>query len=342
MDMGFAVVGPLARPKRPPIRFLSIGPRLSLHASFRPSLAAVALALRQHFTSIRLCRGLAPRGYRTCSAHLQAIAPLGLFDVPANRTCNESRLPSDSATYPSPVLALYPQSKRTILARMITVGSFEISSIVNGTIRLDGGAIFGVVPKVLWQKSSDVDELNRVLLATRTLLAVDRAGKRVVLVDTGCGTKWSPDESKRFAITCDPEAIPDGLSAAGLSVDDVTDIVITHLHFDHNGGLTDWFDDPDGPTTLRYPRARHWIHRGHWEHAMRPGPEDQASFLERDFAALGDAGVLEFVEKPQRVLGLGREHPERRQRHVRRIVDQVFQAVIGAREVFLLHQRVLE
>ena len=179
---------------------------------------------------------------------------------------------------------------------MITAGSFEISSIVNGTIRLDGGAMFGIVPKVLWQESSDVDELNRILLATRTLLAVDRAGKRVVLVDTGCGTKWSPDESKRYAITYDPEAIPDGLSAAGLSVDDVTDIVITHLHFDHNGGLTDWFDDPDGPTTLRYPRARHWIHRGHWEHAMRPGPKDQGSFLERDFAALGDAGVLEFVE----------------------------------------------
>ena len=179
---------------------------------------------------------------------------------------------------------------------MITAGSFEISSIVNGTIRLDGGAMFGIVPKVLWQESSDVDELNRVLLATRTLLAVDRSNHRVILVDTGCGTKWSPDEAKRYAITNDPDAIPDALNASGLSIDDVTDIVITHLHFDHNGGLTDWFDDPDGPTTLRYPRARHWVHRGHWEHAMRPGLKDRVSFLERDFAALADAGVLEFVD----------------------------------------------
>lgn len=179
---------------------------------------------------------------------------------------------------------------------MITAGSFEISSIVNGTIRLDGGAMFGVVPKVMWQESSDVDELNRVLLATRTLLAVDRSNKRVVLVDTGCGTKWSADEAKRYAITVNADAIPDALSAAGLSVDDVTDIVITHLHFDHNGGLTDWFDDPGGRTTVRYPRAKHWIHRNHWEHALSPGPKDRASFLERDFASLGDAGVLEFVE----------------------------------------------
>ena len=179
---------------------------------------------------------------------------------------------------------------------MISVGSFEISSIVNGTIRLDGGAMFGAVPKVMWQESSDVDELNRVLLATRTLLAVDRSNKRVVLVDTGCGTKWSPDEAQRYEITYYPDAIPNALNAAGLSIENVTDVVITHLHFDHNGGLSDWLDGPEGRTTLRYPHARHWIHQGHWEHALCPGPKDRGSFLERDFSALADANVLEFVD----------------------------------------------
>lgn len=90
---------------------------------------------------------------------------------------------------------------------MIKIGSFEILSIVNGTIRLDGGAMFGVVPKVLWRDRCDVDNQNRILLATRTLIAVDRSAGRVILVDTGCGTKWEPDQADRYAINADPAAI---------------------------------------------------------------------------------------------------------------------------------------
>lgn len=74
---------------------------------------------------------------------------------------------------------------------MLKIDSFELYSVVTGTLRLDGGAMFGVVPKVLWERITDVDDLNRILLATRTLLAVDRSQGRVMLVDTGCGTKWS-------------------------------------------------------------------------------------------------------------------------------------------------------
>lgn len=179
---------------------------------------------------------------------------------------------------------------------MLKIEPFELVSVITGTIRLDGGAMFGVVPKVLWQPSTDVDDRNRIRLATRTLLAVDRTNERVILVDTGCGTKWAADEAERFAISHDRDAIPNALSARGLSTDDITDVVITHLHFDHNGGVTDWFDDPDGPTELHYPKARHWIHRKHWEHACHPGPKDRASFMDRDFAMLADAGVLNFVD----------------------------------------------
>ncbi|UCE59089.1 MAG: MBL fold metallo-hydrolase [Phycisphaerales bacterium] len=179
---------------------------------------------------------------------------------------------------------------------MMKVEPFELYSIVTGSIRLDGGAMFGVVPKALWQNVTDVDELNRIPLATRTLLAVDRQSRRVILTETGCGAKWAPELADRFAIRYDREAIPRALEEIGLSEEDVTDVVITHLHFDHNGGLTDWYDEPDGQTTLRYPQARHWVHKGHWEHANDPHSKDRASFIRQDFAALTEAGILQFVE----------------------------------------------
>jgi glyoxylase-like metal-dependent hydrolase (beta-lactamase superfamily II) len=179
---------------------------------------------------------------------------------------------------------------------MLKVDPFEVYSVVTGSIRLDGGAMFGVVPKVLWEKVADVDNLNRILLATRTLLAVDRGHWRVVLVDTGCGTKWAPDLAERYEARFDPDAIPSSLKAIGLSTDDVTDVVITHLHFDHAGGMTYWFDERDGPTRLHYPQARHWVHRAHWEHANNPHHKDRASFFVEDFAELTGREDLQFVE----------------------------------------------
>jgi len=179
---------------------------------------------------------------------------------------------------------------------MLKIEPFEIVSVVNGTIRLDGGAMFGVVPKVLWEPRCDVDDQNRILLSTRTLIAVDRSAGRVILIDTGCGTKWTPEQAERFAITYDPDAISGALGKMGLTPDDVTDVVITHLHFDHNGGLLDWQDEPDGETVLRYPQAAHWVHQRHWAHAHAPSVKDRASFLPRDFEALSRAGVLRYVE----------------------------------------------
>lgn len=180
---------------------------------------------------------------------------------------------------------------------MARFGNFEVYSVQTGSLRLDGGAMFGVVPKVLWSKSTDPDEQNRIPLATRTLIAIDRNKCRVFLTDTGCGTKWIAKEIERFAIRYDPHAIERAMQVLGLSTKDVTDVVITHLHFDHNGGLADWFDEPGGKTVLRYPNARHWIHRYHWEHALRPHVKDRASFLPEDFAALRDADVVTFVEE---------------------------------------------
>lgn len=157
--------------------------------------------------------------------------------------------------------------------------------------------MFGVVPKVLWADVVDVDERNRISLATRTLLAIHRAAGRVILVDTGCGSKWSAKDVERHAIRHDPKAIETALKNVGCSVDDVTDVIITHLHFDHNGGLTDWYEGADdGRTILRYPKADHWVHRDHWEHAHHPHLKDRASFLSRDFEALEGAEKFHMVE----------------------------------------------
>ena len=188
---------------------------------------------------------------------------------------------------------------RGTVSPVIRVEPYDIASVVTGAIRLDGGAMFGVVPKVLWSEIAEADELNRIQLSTRTLVAVDRAGGRVVLVDTGCGTKWTPDGVRRFRIEFDPTAIDRHLQTLDLSAQDVTDIVVTHLHFDHNGGLTDWVDEPGGPTRLRYPNARHWVHQRHWDHARQPHFKDKGSFLKEDFDCLADADVLCCVEGDQ-------------------------------------------
>jgi glyoxylase-like metal-dependent hydrolase (beta-lactamase superfamily II) len=179
---------------------------------------------------------------------------------------------------------------------MLTIEPFDIYSIVTGSIRLDGGAMFGVVPKAVWQNCTEVDELNRIPLATRTLLAVNRASRRVILVDTGCGTKWAPAAAERYAVRHNPDAIPNGLHKLGLTVDDVTDVIVTHLHFDHNGGLSYWRNEPGGEVLLHYPGATHWIHRRHWEHAKSPYVKDRASFLSEDFELLAHTEVFRFVE----------------------------------------------
>ncbi len=183
---------------------------------------------------------------------------------------------------------------------MLDIGGFDIISVQTGTFRLDGGAMFGVVPKVLWAPRENVDHQNRILLASRTLIAVSKDRKHVLLVDTGPGTKSPDDEADRFELRYDADAIARALhSQFELTPDRVTDVIITHLHFDHNGGLTEWAGEPGGETQLRFPQARHWIHRRHWDYVQKPTEKDRASFLTRDFDILEPAGVLAIVDGPE-------------------------------------------
>jgi len=168
--------------------------------------------------------------------------------------------------------------------------------VINGTIRLDGGAMFGVVPKVLWSRGQDVDGENRILLATRTLIAQHLPTGRIVLVDTGTGSKWSDDDAARYGIESRAEAIDEALSKVGADAGSVTDVIVTHLHFDHCGGMSEWSSGAGGKTRLRFGNAQHWIHRQHYDHAHAPTLRDRASFLRVDFAALDGNDLVRFLE----------------------------------------------
>lgn len=177
---------------------------------------------------------------------------------------------------------------------MIRVGRCEVASVVNGWIRLDGGAMFGVVPRVLWAPTQDVDDRNRMLMAMRTLVVADREAGRVMLVDSGAGSKWSKKEAARYAIEDRPEALVEGLERMGLGVDDVTDVVITHAHFDHAGGVL--VHDGDGRPRPRFARATHWVHERHLRHALGPHAKDRASFMDRDFQELERTATVHLVQ----------------------------------------------
>lgn len=176
---------------------------------------------------------------------------------------------------------------------MLTIGDFELYSIITGTIALDGGAMYGVVPKVLWAKIEEVDELNRVKIAMRTLLAVNHKTGQVIIVDGGAGDKWPQEELERYDIINHPNAIFDALQRLSIAREDVTDVILTHLHFDHVGGFSS-FAEKDEPSPV-FPRANHWIHEGHWKHANNPTERDRASFLKRDLAFLHSSNLLKFV-----------------------------------------------
>jgi glyoxylase-like metal-dependent hydrolase (beta-lactamase superfamily II) len=191
---------------------------------------------------------------------------------------------------------------RAYNAIMLEAGPWQIESVVTGHFRLDGGAMFGVVPKVLWQNVAAPDELNRIALATRTLLAIHRPAGRIALVDTGLGTKWKTEAAARFAIEPIADALPQALARHGATPEDVTDVVVTHLHFDHAGGMTRWLAAPDGPTALCFPNAQHWVQAAHWAHAHAPTVRDRASFLAADYAALEQSPRLRLVDAPRDAL----------------------------------------
>lgn len=167
---------------------------------------------------------------------------------------------------------------------------WKIREVVAGTLKLDGGAMFGVVPKVIWNGMLDCDVENRCTWAMRCLLI--EQGEHRLLIDTGMGDK----QSSKFFSHYEPtgKTIVPALADIGVSAESITDVIFTHLHFDHCGGAV--IRNRDSEYALAFPNAKHWVSRQHWEHAMHPNAREKASFLKENLEPIESAGVLHFIE----------------------------------------------
>ncbi len=173
------------------------------------------------------------------------------------------------------------------------IGSYNVVSVETGRFALDGGAMFGVVPKTLWNRTNPADEKNRIDLALRSLLLYN--DEKVILVDTGIGQKWAEKHKDIYKIDFTKHNIENSLKKFGFTKDDVTDVILTHLHFDHTGGST--FIDENGETQLSFPNATHFINKRNWEHALNPTDRDRASFVKEDFFPIFEKGKLKIIEE---------------------------------------------
>ena len=163
--------------------------------------------------------------------------------------------------------------------RWVRFGSFELHWIETGDLWLDGGAMFGVVPKALWSRQLPPDAQNRIPMTMRCLLIRSLNTGRLYLVDNGAGNKFNEKMSSIYGLDYGPQdekRLETSLARATIQPSEITDLIFTHLHFDHCGGTTDWVDDQ---LSHVFPNARYHVHRDHFLTATEPNPREQASFL---------------------------------------------------------------
>jgi glyoxylase-like metal-dependent hydrolase (beta-lactamase superfamily II) len=172
------------------------------------------------------------------------------------------------------------------------LGRFDLRVVSDGEFRLDGGAMFGVVPKPLWERVKPADEKNRIRMGTNCLLIA--AGSELVLVDTGIGDKHEAKFLDLHAFDPAQRRLPEAIRAAGYELGDVTHVVLSHLHFDHCGWNTR--RDASGAAIPTFPRARYWLNRGEVEHARHPNDRDRASYFPENWEPLVAAGVAELFD----------------------------------------------
>ncbi len=171
------------------------------------------------------------------------------------------------------------------------IGTYTIYPVETGTFALDGGAMFGVIPKNLWQKSNPADDQNRIDLALRALLLKSPAKR--ILIDCGIGTKFDTKRTHIYKINQDHENLNQSLATLGLKAEDITDVLISHLHFDHVGGITYYHN---GHLKLTFPNARYYVQEEQWNWAVNPSFKDRASFLEEDLIPLKQSGQLVLLQ----------------------------------------------
>ncbi|RPE81281.1 MBL fold metallo-hydrolase [Vulcaniibacterium tengchongense] len=170
----------------------------------------------------------------------------------------------------------------------------KLWSLLGNSQKLDGGAMFGNAPRAMWAKWMAPDERNRIDLACRALLATPLAGK-TVLFETGIGAFFEPKLRERYGVNEDRHVLLDSLAAAGFAPEDIDAVVLSHLHFDHAGGLLAPWQEGQPPRLL-FPNATYLVGRRHWERARAPHPRDRASFIPELPGLLEASGRLELVE----------------------------------------------
>jgi len=171
------------------------------------------------------------------------------------------------------------------------IGPYTLYSIETSEFGLDGGAMFGIIPKPLWEKKAPADEHNRISMVTRSLLLVSDEHK--IIIDTGNGTKWQKKFKDIYRIEIDRLSMDRSLAKYGFTPDDITDVYCTHLHFDHVGGNT---KIQDGQLIPTFPNATYWIQSENWDLANSPSEYDAGSFMCNDWAILEENGMIQFVD----------------------------------------------
>jgi glyoxylase-like metal-dependent hydrolase (beta-lactamase superfamily II) len=168
----------------------------------------------------------------------------------------------------------------------------QLYTLDTGLFKLDGGAMFGVVPKTIWQKTNPADENNLCTWAMRCLLI--EHGDRLILIDNGIGTKQDASFLRHYYLHGEGELL-ESIRKAGFSPDEVTDMVLTHLHFDHCGGGVQYTADRSG-FELTFKNARYWTSSAHWQWATQPNAREKASFLKENLLPMQESGHLNFIE----------------------------------------------
>jgi glyoxylase-like metal-dependent hydrolase (beta-lactamase superfamily II) len=172
------------------------------------------------------------------------------------------------------------------------IGSYNVKSFVSGYLRLDGGAMFGVVPKPLWEKTNPADGKNRIEMCTRHLYLEN--GRRKIIIDTGSGDKFDNKLKSIFAIDDSKDSLGKFLKENNISADEITDVILTHLHFDHCGGST--YRDKNGEIQVTFPNAVHYVQSKHLDWANEPTDRDRASFYKEDYELLVQKNQIELLE----------------------------------------------
>ncbi len=179
-----------------------------------------------------------------------------------------------------------------VLPYILYYCAMKLHSIETGRFRLDGGAMFGVVPKLLWNRTNPADENNRIHMAARCLLI--ETENKLILIDNGIGNKYDAKFASNYAIDQDT-TLEASLQAHGFGLNDITDMILTHLHFDHCGGSTVWAD-PGVKAKPAFPNAVYHVQKSHLDWALHPNPREKASFLKDNIEPLVASGQFNLLE----------------------------------------------